>query len=122
MGREIEYLTSICKKLTPEELKFLLRSSNDKIHSLIGEILYNCSLNENVYTNLKKNKRFKKLKSTLASNKADIYKILSVRSDGTNSEAEWSKKKRLIKKQVGNGVVGVFATLLSAVLPLIFKK
>ena len=29
-GREIEYLTSICKKLTPEELKFLLTSSNDK--------------------------------------------------------------------------------------------
>ena len=76
--------------------------------------MYNCALNENVYTNLKKNKRFKKLKSTLASNKVDIYKILKCRSDGTNSEAEWNKKKRLIKKQVGNGVVGVFATLLSA--------
>ena len=121
-SREIKYLTSICKKLTPEELKFLLGSSNDKIHSLIGELLYNSVLNENIYPNFKKNKRFKKFKSDLRSNKTDIYKILACRSDGSKSEAEWDKKKRLIKKQVGNGVVSVIASLLAGVLPLIFTK
>ena len=112
--RDIRSLTEICKKLSPQELNFVLGSSNDKLYGLIGEILYNCCLNENVFSNLKKNKRFKKLKSGLTSNKSEILKILKSRSG--------AQRKKLIKKQVGNGVVSIIASLLAGVLPVLFSK
>ena len=114
VGGEIKSLTSICKKLTPQELNFVLCSSNEKLHSLIGDILYNCCLNESVFSTLKKNKQFKNFKSSLASNKEDILKILKSRSK--------HQRKKMIKKQVGTGVVTIIASLLAGVLPLLFSK
>lgn len=113
-SQDIKSLTSICRKLSPHELKFILRSSNDELHELLGEILYNCCLNESVFSSLKKNKRFKKFKTDLASNKGDILKILKCRST--------ERRKSLIKKQVGNGVFSIIASLLAGVLPVLFAK
>lgn len=111
---QIKTLTAICNKLSHQELNFLLGTSNDKLHAFIGELLYNCCLNEHVFSNLKKSKRFKKIKSELASNKGDILKILKSRSN--------VRRKRMIKRQVGNGVVSILASLLAGVLPTLFSK
>ena len=112
--REIRPLTEICRKLSPEELNFVLGTSNEKLHELIGEILYNCCLNDNVFSRLKKNKRFKKFKSDLGSNKGDILKILKSRSIG--------RRKSMIRRQAGNGVITIIASLLASVLPSLLGK
>ena len=49
-----------------------------------------------------------------ASNKEDILKILKSRSK--------HQRKKMIKKQVGTGVVTIIASLLAGVLPLLFSK
>ena len=113
-ARDVEIVTSICRKLSPQELIFLLSASNEKIHSILGDILYNCCLNEKVFSELKKNKKFKKFKSSLGSNKADILKLLKSKSK--------VQRQKMLKKQVGSGVLSILASLLVGVLPVLFNK
>ena len=114
VNKEVIKLTSICAKLTPKELEFFLSLPNDKIYCILGEILFNSCLNDNVYSKIKKSRKYKKVKKELCNNKNKIFKILQ----SPNSE----RRKLMLKKQIGNGVISILASLLIGALPAIFSS
>lgn len=111
---DVKKITSICSKLTPEELEFFLSLPSDKIYDNIGDLLFNCCLNDDVYTNIKKSRKYKKARAELVNNKDKIFKILQ----SPNSK----RRTGMIKKQIGNGVISLLASLLMGVLPTIFSS
>lgn len=114
VNKEVIKLTSICAKLTPKELEYFLSLSNDQTYNILGEILFNSCLNDNVYSEIKKSRKYKKAKKELCNNKNKIFKILQ----SPNSQ----RRRLMLKKQVGNGVISLLSSLLIGALPTIFSS
>lgn len=114
VNKEVIKLTSICAKLTPKELEFFLSLPNNQIYDILGEILFNSCLNDDVYSKIKKSSKYKKAKKELCNNKNKIFKILQ----SPNSE----RRTLMLKKQVGNGMISLLSSLLIGALPAIFSS
>ena len=110
----VKNISSVCSKLSPDELKFVLSHSSDQLYNQIGELVFNVCLNDKIFNALQKSRKYKKHKSKLNSSKNSILAILETKSK--------PRRARLINKQIGSGVISVLATLLSGILPLILKK
>ena len=104
---DVKKITSICSKLSAEELKFILSLPSDKIQHIIGDLLFNCCLNDNIYSRIKKTKNYNKAKKELSANKEKIFKILQSPSS--------KRRSQLIQKQIGNGIISLLSKLLIGV-------
>ena len=111
---DVKKITSICSKLTAEELKFILSLPSDKIQHIIGDLLFNCCLNDNIYSRIKKSKKYNKAKKELNANKEKIFKILQSPSS--------KRRNHMIQKQIGNGIISLLSKLLIGALPTIFSS
>lgn len=111
---EIFLISSLCKKLTNDELSFIIQNSNDKfIHSL-AEIIYNCTHNSEIFGLMCKKKEFKKIKEKLSDNKSLILRALKTK--------KVEGKRRIFKKQAGAGILTGLLSLLAGVLPSILSR
>ena len=111
---DVKKITSICSKLSAEELKFILSLPSDKIQHIIGDLLFNCCLNDNIYSRIKKTKNYNKAKKELSANKEKIFKILQSPSS--------KRRSQLIQKQIGNGIISLLSKLLIGALPTTFSS
>jgi hypothetical protein len=111
---DVKKITSICSKLTAEELKFILSLPSDKIQHIIGDLLFNCCLNDNIYSRIKKSKSSIFESSFMSVNKEKIFKILQSPSS--------KRRNHMIQKQIGNGIISLLSKLLIGALPAIFSS
>ena len=129
-SREIHIISSLCKKLTNEELSFIIQNSNDKFIHLLAEIIYNCTHNSEIFGLMCKKKQFKRIRYTnhefvtnvnnfhhrekLADNKTLILRALKTK--------KVESKRRIFKKQAGAGILTGLLSLLVGILPTILRK
>ena len=110
---DVRQLINICKKLSPSDLSFILKHGDSKLDDSFSEILFNIIHNEKVFDEIKKNKKYFKLKKDLHKNKKEILSIFKSKSR--------KKRKEYIRNQAGEGIFGLIAPLLLSILPSIFK-
>lgn len=110
---DVKKVASICTKLNPDELKCILTLKSDEIYHIIGDLIFNCCLNNDIYPKIKKCKKYKKVKKEIDINKDKIFKLLKSRSP--------KRRTQLIQKQIGNGMISLLSKLLISALPTIFS-
>ena len=59
---DIRLLTNLSKKLSNDELIFIIQNGNDKIIQILTEILYNCTHNSEIFKLIAKKRQFKKMR------------------------------------------------------------
>lgn len=111
---ELAVVGRICRKLSPNELTFLIEHCDQYTSHLIIELLYNCIYNEDIFKVLAKRKKFEGIRAELNNNKKDILKILKV-GDPID------KRVKLMKKQVGSGLITALVSALATIIPALIK-
>lgn len=112
MNSDSQLVIEICKKLSDRQLNFIIKNSNEKLLAIIAEILGNIVYSQGIFKKLCRKKNFKKFKGSLKTSKEDILKII------TKPE----RRRVLIKKQVGSGLITGLIGLLATVLPAILAR
>lgn len=107
---DVKKVTSICTKLSPDELKCILSLSSDKIFDIIGDLIFNCVFNDAIYPKIKKCRKYKKVKKEIDNNKDKILDILDSRCT--------RRRTQMIQKQIGSGMISLLAKLLISALPI----
>ena len=95
---DVKKVASICTKLNPDELKCVLTLKSDEIYHIIGDLIFNCCLNNDIYPKIKKCRKYKKVKKEIDINKDKIFKLLKYSCCLLASEKCWQFKSKLSKK------------------------
>lgn len=110
-GEVVKLTTQICRKLTAEELEYLLSVCNTNFSDKVAELLHNTCLNDSIFNKLEKLKKFKSLRATLVENKTNIVRVLNTRSP--------QRRRMLLREQAGSGIITGIASFLALALPAI---
>ena len=105
----VKIVTEICKKLSASELEYLLSVCETEFSDKVCELLHNTCLHGDIFKKLERVKRFKNLHESLKADKSNILRILNTRSS--------QRRRHLLKRQAGSGIITGDATFLAMMLP-----
>ena len=105
----VKIVTEICKKLSAGELEYILSVCGTTFSDKVCELLHNTCLNSDIFKKLERVKRFKGLHDQLKGEKTSILRVLNTRSS--------QRRRQLLKRQAGSGIITGVATFLAMTLP-----